>query len=318
MIQNGEADNMDKLIELGLQKRHGQLNITWDELGAKFGVSGEICRNRVLKHLKRKGELQGIYNKSTSKILFISDQHFPYNLPKEVLKDYVNKVDILIFGGDETDAQSLSNFSKKYRVPFIDEMVGARQMIMDMIDYINPKSVYFIKGNHNVRFIRYLSDKLTDDLLQLMPETNLDLIINNGFFKYDHMNKTKTYFEPLREIYATKNINLIYDGDWYLQLGDTIFSHPKAFKTGALQTSEKAYLYFLQLGKQFECLVTAHTHASALGRHGKCVIYESGCLCESAEYNQDGLLSKPHSQGFVYLVQKDNHFNYDLSKLILL
>jgi predicted phosphodiesterase len=307
-------DKKDCLIELGIQKRNGKLDLTWDELGYKFGKTGEQVRCSVKKYLKNKGELSGFYHKDRKNILFISDQHCPFNVPKEIFKDYINKIDILIFGGDVQDCQAISKFIKKYRIPFVDEMVYTRQHMMDVIDYIKPKKVIVLKGNHEVRLINYLSDKVTD-LLPLMPETSLDLIINNGFFKYDHENKSKIYYSPLSEIF---DIDIEYDGDWWTQIGDIIFSHPKAFKTGILSTTEKAYTYFLQQGLQFNCLITAHTHASAFTKYGKCFMYESGCLCSEPEYANSGNLQKPQSQGYLFITMINNKFNYDGSKLILL
>jgi predicted phosphodiesterase len=244
--------------------------------------------------------------------------HCPFNLPKEVFKDYVNKVDIIVFGGDIQDCQSISKFTKKYRVPFSDEMILTRQYIIDVIDYIKPKKVYFIKGNHEVRLINYLSSKISDDLLELMPETPLDLIINNGFYIYNHESSSKTHYLPLVDIYDKKNIELSYTGDWWIKIGDVIFSHPKAFKTNILSTTEKAYLYFLQHGLKFNCIVTAHTHASAFSKYGKCYMYESGSLCHEPDYAGSGNLQKPQSNGFLFLSLNNNHFDYENSKLIVI
>jgi predicted phosphodiesterase len=304
---------MDKLIELGIQKKNGTICVSWDELGKQFNKTGEQARCKVKSYLKNKGELSGMYNSNKTKILFISDFHCPFNLPKEVLKNYVNKVDILIFGGDIQDCFGISKFIKKYRKPFVDETVYTRQFMMDVIDYIKPKKVIVIKGNHEVRLINYLSNKITDDLLQLMPETPLDLIVNNGFYKYDHENKSKTYYSSLVDIY--KNIDIQYTGEWYTQIGDVIFTHPKAYKSGSLATTEKSYLYFSQNNKQFNCLVTAHTHAVGYAKYGHCHFYESGCLCKPPEYNSDGGLMKPQSQGFVYITLDNNKFSYNESKL---
>jgi predicted phosphodiesterase len=302
---------MDKLIELGIQKRNGQLDMSWEQIGKLYDKSGENIRCKVKNYLKNNGELPGIYEKNRLKVLFISDQHCPFNLPIEHFKDYVEKIDLLILGGDIQDCQSISKFAKKYRLPFVDEMVYTRNYIMEVIDYIKPKKTIIIKGNHEVRLINYLSDKVTDDLLQLMPETSLDLIINNGFYKYDHSNKSKIYFEPLCKTY-----DIEYNGEWFYQLGDVIFSHPKCYKSGILNTTEKAYLYFLQKGFTFKCLVTAHTHSLGFSKYGDCYLYENGCLCFEPEYASSGNMTKPQSNGFMYLSLKDNQFNYNESKLI--
>ena len=55
---------MDKLIELGIQKRNGQLNMSWNEIGNIFNKSGEYVRCKVKQYLKRNGDLPGIYEKN--------------------------------------------------------------------------------------------------------------------------------------------------------------------------------------------------------------------------------------------------------------
>ena len=305
----------DLLIQLGIKKRNGDIKDSWNEIGNKFNITGEQARDIVRKYIYKTIESNG----DKLRILHISDQHHPYNLPKEVFHNYVNKVDVLVFGGDEQDCQSLSKFRKKYRSPFVEEMIGTRQMIIDTIEYIKPKKVVLNYGNHNVRLINYFSDSIHEDLLQLMPETNLDFIIDIGFWQHNHKDKSKTFYEPLKKVFEGK-VEIEYTGNWWTRIGNTIFAHPKAFKQGILGTSEKAYLYFLQLGEQdINSLVVAHTHKQAFTRYGKCLFYESGSLCEEQEYATSGGLSQPQSQGFVYLIQdKSGNVIYDESKLVLI
>lgn len=297
-----------------------KLDLTWAEITTLiYKHYGKRYSTDFLRHeyyaMAQRDSLEeiGVGNR----ILVLSDQHCPFNLPVDVVKDYANKVDTLIFNGDEEDCFALSKFTKKYRVPFVDEMIQTRQMIIDTINLIKPKRVIFNYGNHNIRFINYFSDKIHDDLLQLMPRTNLDFIVDIGFWKYNHEEGCKTFYEPLKDVF--EDIEIIYTDDWWCKVGDTIFCHPKAYRSGILGTAEKAYLYFLQKGETFNALVMAHTHQSGLTRYGKSVLYESGALCKEPEYMKSGAMTRPQSQGFVYIVQDDKgNFVYDKSKLVFL
>ena len=84
----------------------------------------------------------GIDNIAT-RILALSDFHFPFQLSIETFSDYVNEVDILVLNGDLLDCQSISKFPKLYRIPMMEELIGGRQYIIDLIDYIKPKEVYY-------------------------------------------------------------------------------------------------------------------------------------------------------------------------------
>jgi len=294
-------DNQE-ILKICTQKHNKTINATWDELAKKLDYkSGEALRSWYKKYRRSNGQLPSC-NKTS--ILHISDLHCPFNLPKEVLKDYVNKIDILVFNGDIQDCQGISKFRKKYRVPFVDEMILTRQLMTDIVEYIKPKKVLVNYGNHECRVISYFSDKLHEDLLQLMPETSMDFICDLGFWKHDHQNKTKTFYEPLNNMF--KNIEFKYTKNWWCKIGQTIFAHPKAYVSKILGTTEKAYLHFLQSGESFDTMVLAHTHKQAFSRYGTAYLFESGSLCEEQEYAMNGGMGRPQDQGFIYLVQDEN------------
>ena len=113
----------------------------------------------------------------------ISDTHVPFQLPIDTFKDYVGKVDILQLNGDILDCQSISKFSKLYRISIMEELIEGRQYIIDLINYIKPKKVVLNYGNHEMRLGAYLAKNLDSDALGLMPNTALDLIID-GFHNY--------------------------------------------------------------------------------------------------------------------------------------
>jgi predicted phosphodiesterase len=320
-------ERLRKLEDESLEQYKYRLSYNKDKYGLSWSDVSELIFVNFNKKLSKdfiRHEFYGMKQKDKvedvgvhNRILVVSDQHYPYNLPVEVLKDYENKVDILVFNGDEQDCQGISKFSKKYRIPFVDEMIGTRQMIIDTIELIKPKKVILNYGNHNERLIRYFTDRVHEDLLQLMPNTNLDFIVDLGFWQHNHQTKSKTFYEPLTNVFS--DIEIQYTKNWWCKVGKTIFAHPKAYKSGILGTVEKAYLYFLQLGEEFDSVVMAHTHQSGITRYGKSFLIDSGSLCKEQEYATSGNMNKPQSNGFVYIVQDENgNFVYDKSKLIFL
>lgn len=66
-----------------------------------------------------------------TRILCISDTHVPFNLDIRQLKDYQNKVDVLVFNGDIMDNYSLSKFSKNSRVPIMEELIKTREFLIE-------------------------------------------------------------------------------------------------------------------------------------------------------------------------------------------
>lgn len=299
-------------------KKHKKLiTESWEDLAKRFDFStGESLRCWFKRERKKLGLLNEIQEKKL-KILHISDFHFPFTLPKETFKDYINKVDILVLNGDLLDCQSLSKFVKKYRIPFIDELIGARKYFIDLINYIKPKKVIVNYGNHCLRLLNSLDNNLSNELMAIMPKSSSSLLFDLGFWNHDHKNKTKTFYESIKKVFENK-IKIDYTDNWYCRIGNALFAHPSAFRQGILKTTEQAYLYFLQQGQEFfDVIILAHTHRIGFSKYNKTFLYESGCCCDEMDY-LDGKLVKPQDRGFLYLVQKNGNFVYDESKLICL
>lgn len=253
-----------------------------------------------------------------TRILSVSDCHVPFQLPIEKLSEYKGKVDILQLNGDIGDCQSISTFPKVYRVSPMEELIKTRQYIIDMIEYIKPKKVVITYGNHDLRFQNYLAKNLDSDLLELMPQTSLELIFVDGFKHYNKREKTKVEYKPLNKVFD--DIEIEYTNSWYTQLGDTIFCHPKAFSSGILKTAEKAMLWFRNEGFQFRTLVMAHTHRVGMYTIGNTTIYEQGAFSDTKANNYtDGQLYNSQKEGFIYLCQdgKGNTIR-DATKLVVL
>lgn len=254
------------------------------------------------------------------RVLALSDFHVPYQVPIETFQAYVGNVDVLVLNGDIMDCQSISFFPKKYRISFIDEMIEARDYLIKLIDFISPKKVIIIKGNHEHRMIRYLSDRLNEDLLSIMPDSPMDLIINDGFKNNNRFNKTEVYYPPLRDIYEEKNISIQYNGEWYTRVGNVIFAHPLSYSVSIMKTVDKAVRYFTRSmsNRSFTALVLAHTHKIGFYKSGDIYMYEQGCCCklDMLDY-ADGRLQDPQQNGYIYLcLNKNGNIIEDKTKLI--
>lgn len=304
-----------RLIKLKLIEKQ---DIEWQEIVdiLKLDCSADHLRKISYGILEYDNYLKT--NGVANRILSISDLHIPFNLPIEIFKDYKNNIDILQLNGDIQDCQSVSKFTKKYRINFVDEMVETRQYIIDLINYIKPKKVIINKGNHEDRLLKLLSDKLNSDLLNLMPDSSLDLIINNGFKNIDRMNKTETWYEPIVNVF--NDIEIEYTKDWKCKIGCTWFAHPKSYSSGMLKTTEKAVEYFLRIDRDFDSIVLSHTHKMGSYVQGGIFMYEQGCCCRIEEMDYtDGFLTMPQQQGFLLVCQNENgELIYDKTKLVKL
>lgn len=254
----------------------------------------------------------------STRILSISDLHIPFQLPIDILEKYVDAVDILQINGDVCDNQGTSKFQKCYRVSPMEEIIQARQYLIDLIDYIRPKKVVVNYGNHDLRFQNYLAKNLDTDILELMPKTSLELIIVDGFNHFNKRDRTKVWYSPLSEI--LEDVEIEYVDSWYCQIGDAIFCHPSAFSSGILKTAEKAMLWFRNEEFFFRVLCMAHTHRIGQFTIGNTTIYEQGAFCDVTrnDYN-DGRLYNSQKEGFIYLCQdKDGNTLKDKTELVVL
>jgi predicted phosphodiesterase len=244
-------------------------------------------------------------NGVATRILSISDTHVPFQLPIQTYKDYVGKVDILQLNGDIVDMQAISKFPKSYRVSVMEEIILGRQFVIDLIEYIKPKKVSINFGNHELRFQSFLSKNLDNDILELMPKTALELICEDGFHHYDKRNKAKVWYEPLNKVFS--DIEIEYTGNWFSQIGKTIFCHPSAFSSTILKTAERALHWFRNEGYTFDSLIMGHTHRIGDYKIGNAIIYEQGAACDTKkQHYSDGQLVNSQKEGFIYICHDSN------------
>ena len=253
------------------------------------------------------------------KILSISDLHIPFNLSLDYLKKYSNNIDVLILNGDIIDHQGISKFSKSYRISPIEDMISCRRVIIQLIEMLSPKEVYINYGNHEKRFSSYLNKNIDCEIIELMPDTALDLICTDGFYHYDKKDRSKIWYEPIENMF--EGINVEYTHDWKFKYGKTWFAHPIAYSSSPLKTCEKAMHYFQSIdNKGFDAVVLAHTHRTGDTKEGNIVLYEQGAFCKTEEMGYaDGRLTLPQQKGFVVICQdKDGNIIYNQSKRIII
>lgn len=295
-------------IRCCLAKRRRETDMDWIEIRDMLGINitPDQLRKQAVGYEEYDDYIHGFFAVGT-RILSISDAHVPFNLPIDIFKPYSNKVDILVFNGDTEDCWSCSSFPKRYRIGLDEEMVLTRQYMIDIINMIQPKKVVILMGNHEYRLGRYLTDKLNDDVLTIMPDTPLELIVNRGFHVKDRRNKTETWYSPISEVFDEDNIDVQYTGDWFTMVGHTIFAHPLSYSSGMLKTTEKAVNFFLRENREFNSICLGHTHKLGSYVQGGIKMYEQGCTCDltKLDYN-NGKLVLPGQNGFIYICQDIN------------
>lgn len=281
-------------------------------------VSADHLRKTAYGLIEYDAYIHGFDGVATT-ILSISDLHVPFQLPISTFSDYAGKIDILQINGDVVDCQALSKFSKQYRISPMEEMIQSRQYLIDLIEYINPKKVIINYGNHDKRFANYFAKNLDTDILELLPDTSLELILVDGFKHYDKKTKSKIQYNPLCNVF--NNIEIKYINNWKCKIGKTWFVHPIAYRQGTLSTCEQAMNYLHRTERElFDCVCMAHTHSIGDTEKGFIRLFEQGACCDVNKMNyMDGRLSTPQKMGFALICQnKDGDLIKDKSKVVVI
>lgn len=270
----------------------------------------EIFNKRVSEDESRK-RIYGLRDlmelkdeKTEDRILCLSDFHVPFQLPVITFSAYAGITDTLVLNGDIVDCTSISKFPKMYRSDLTEDMIEARQYIIELVEFIKPKRVFVIDGNHDTRLGMYLANKVDYDVATLLPNSVNELICDDGFNSINKKTRSKEYFMPLTEVMADMGVYFTYVKDWKYQIGDTVFCHPQAFSSPIMKTADKAMLWFRNEGYNFRQLIMAHTHRVGLYYVGNTCLIEQGCCCDVKQNNyNDGKLINSQKEGFVYFCQ---------------
>ena len=312
-------NNFEWKLRLCKAKINREIDLDWQEIVDMLGldVHPDHLRKTAYGLIEYDEYIHGFGGVATT-ILSISDLHVPFQLDYSLLKDY-RGVDILQINGDVVDCQALSKFSKQYRISPIEEMILGRQYLIDLIEYIKPKKVICNYGNHDKRFANYIAKNIDTDLLELLPDTSLELIFTEGFKHYDKKSKSKVWYEPLCNVFT--DVEIEYVDDWKTKIGKTWFVHPLAYRSGLLATADKAKDYLQDVDRDsFDCVVMAHTHAVGDSEKGYIRLLEQGAFADVTKMNyMDGRLTKPQKMGFAIICQDlDGNLIKDKTKVVVL
>ena len=317
-----EENRYDKIKRIVESKLVDRIDKDYTELSEEaFGKAYRIDVARRMFYGAKKvidaiEEDKGRVNEDETRILCISDMHIPFNRDIKEFFKYKGKVDTLVLNGDIIDNYSMSNFTKMYRLSLVEELIQARELLIELIEEIKPKKVTVVTGNHEIRLGKKIADKIGSDLLDLMPRDALAFLFDTGFNYYDRIKKCKTVYTPIDE---EVDCEVNYVGNFWTKEGKTIFVHPQAFRGTTLGTVGKAYDYFTAIGEDFQSIIMAHTHKLGMYVMNDKYLYEQGTCANLNHMDYQDLKLPKSSQvnGYMYIVQdKDGNLIYDKTKLI--
>ena len=317
-----EENRYDKIKRIVESKLVDRIDKDYTELSEEaFGkaYSSDVARRMFYgakKVIDAIEEDKGRVNEDETRILCISDMHIPFNRDIKEFFKYKGKVDTLVLNGDIIDNYSMSNFTKMYRLSLVEELIQARELLIELIEEIKPKKVTVVTGNHEISLVKKIADKIGSDLLDLMPRDALAFLFDTGFNYYDRIKKCKTVYTPIDE---EVDCEVNYVGNFWTKEGKTIFVHPQAFRGTTLGTVGKAYDYFTAIGEDFQSIIMAHTHKLGMYVMNDKYLYEQGTCADLNHMDYQDLKLPKSSQvnGYMYIVQdKDGNLIYDKTKLI--
>jgi hypothetical protein len=242
--------------------------------------------------------------------LILNDLHSPYfNIAAvlAIILRYRFQIKRIVFGGDIIDCQAISVYPDWIRKSLVKEIIDTytflklvRKLVPDDVDII------LVRGNHEKRWKSYIA-KSGLAFNELHPSNILRMLVN-GFVHYDEENRIETNYPPINNMIIAKK-------EWWVKIGDAIIAHPDNYSKVPMRTAANAAMFFDSRGIPFNVLVMPHTHHfGEIFEDGKWLI-ESGCLCNSMGYSEDGNISyKRQEQGYILLAQENGITNYNLSQ----
>lgn len=303
--------NQEKLIELGLKKKAGELKGTsWNDIGAPFGLDGEAARQIVKKYCRKNGLLKGKYEAGRLKILIISDLHVPDHKREmilQIIKENAH-VDLIILNGDILDCKAVSAWYNE-EISILDHEMIEAHALLTKIRQLTKAKIVLVKGNHEQRVNRYYAQN-AKAMGTSVIETEILYKLANGFtVRYadkKRKDEIRNVFKPIE--------NVEYCESRSYMIGDLLVNHPSIFRKDYMKT------VFIMWNERLKTkypnakvIVIGHTHQLGMvhADDGR-VLIECGCTCNPASYaDQDDRPFKVQQYGYVYLEMKDGVTDLD-------
>jgi hypothetical protein len=232
--------------------------------------------------------------KDRLKILHLGDPHIPFQIDDQIQTAVNrNKTADLVVTVEVADCYSISRFNKNMSVPLEFEI----DHILRYFEFLNetfPLAIV-LAGNHQKRIAKELMKKLNPSLLFLMDG--------------DLMSKLA---KPFGKVVVCNTP--------ILQINDAIFTHAEAFSRVDLKAGINVYQMIQEWKdvlslRDYRCIIQSHTHMlGSTYRGGHCKIMESGCLCYIPDYAVEGFYSKPQTNGYIVVIQKEGVTDMNLTR----
>jgi predicted phosphodiesterase len=233
------------------------------------------------------------YEINQSKILYLSDLHFPYqnNEAIKLALDYgKNKgVDCILLNGDILDFATISRHEKDFRARSIKDEFDAARMFLNTLRKHFPKAkIVFKYGNHDERWEKYLYMKAPE--IFDMNDFELDILLRFGELKID----------------CVKDKRPITIGKLMVLHG-----HELAGGAGGVNPARSTFL------KTFSNVLVGHFHKTSSNTettlNGDMIAVNSvGCLCD---LNPHYMPINRHNLGFAYIEHNIKSGEYHLENL---
>lgn len=136
------------------------------------------------------------FSVQSKKCIVTSDWHVPF-ISNELFitlmkKGKSKRINTLIVAGDFMDCQELSCFNPLYKVDFSDEKRIAKNIIETISKQF--KHIYFLKGNHEYRYIKQMFG--ADGIIGLFDSLGCNVEINVSNLDYLYLNDTWRVSHP--------------------------------------------------------------------------------------------------------------------------
>jgi hypothetical protein len=242
-------------------------------------------------------EMEGSYvelMKDHLKILHLGDPHIPFQIDEQIQTAVNrNKAADLAVTVEVADCYSISRFNKNLSIPLEIEI----DYVLRYFEFLNETFplTLVLAGNHQKRIGKEMMKQLHPSLLFLVDG--------------DLMHKLA---KPFEKIVVCKTP--------ILQINDTIFTHAEVFSKVDLKASVNVYQIIQEwkdvLGlRDYHCIIQSHTYMlGTTYRGGHCKIMESGCLCTVPDYAVQNFYSKPQTNGYIVVIQKDGITDMNLTR----
>lgn len=231
--------------------------------------------------------------KEKVKILHLGDTHIPFQ-DDEQIQMAINRnasADVVV-ATEVIDCYSISRFNQNLSVPFEVEIDAALRYFETLSE--NFPLTIVMSGNHDKRVDKAFMKGIPPSLLWLVKGSIMRELV-----------------KPFP--------NVISVDSPLFQINDAIFAHAEFFSSVDLKAAMNVRNYLnewkdvLDLRK-FRLVVESHTHMMGATYRGNVKVMESGCLCKVPDYAVAGWYSKPQTNGYIVVTQKNGVTDFDLTR----